>query len=190
MFLNPQMHELLLTLDRAKLLGGDGWVAVRTLKHIGANVRNHAYQKGYIAGRGKTSARQYKILPPGRTALANNAQANMGVMDQLENGFVPTGEESAAPFRHVPEDPSLTIVEPAAPLRSFPGLDAEIHPGFVKSLAVSAPKLITEKNNGHSDPRARACVQAIDILAEDWPEVGDLVDVLMKLQARKAANHE
>lgn len=189
MLLTPQMHELLLALDRAKLLGGDGWVSGHALRHIPRTIRNQAQTKQWMVGQGSTSLRKYRITTAGRTALANNAEANLAVMDEIENGYVPTGEETPA-LRDVPEDPMLTVVEPAAPLSHFPGLDTQIRPGFVKSLAVTPPKAVTEKNNGQSDPRARACVQAIDILSEDFPEVGDLVNVLMKLNARKDRDHE
>lgn len=179
--MNSQMHELLLTLDRAKLdtKQGEGWVSGHALRHIPRTIRNQAQTKQWMIGEGSTTLRKYKITTAGRTALANNAQANMQVMDKLENGFVPTGD---------PID-DLTIVEPAGILKSLVAPPPHAPQAAQKNIAI--PSVNSVINHPLTpDPRARACVQAIDILAEDWPEVTDLVESLMKLNARKAGNHE
>jgi len=174
------MYELLLTLDRAKLKGGDGWVASNALRHIPQHIRSYAQQKGYTTGRGRTAARQYMITSLGRTKLANNAEANLAMMDEIENGYVPMGEEA-----------TLTIAEPTAPLKAYPGLDIEIRPGFVPSPAiVAAKKNIAINFSLIPDVRVRACVQAIAILGENFQEVNDLVNALVKINARKARDHE
>lgn len=176
MFLKPQMHELLLRLDRARINGGSEWVSVRDLRDIPIHIRTYAQSRQWIVGEGDKSNRKYKILPTGRTKLAQNADANMAVMDQIENGYVPTGDE---PIN------DLTIIEPA---------------GIIKSLIAAPPVPLmdvpsTEQKNTQAavaplDEHARACVQAINILGEDFPEVNDLVDVLMRLNRRKANGHE
>lgn len=153
MFLKPHMHELLLRLDRATLDGGDGWVSINDLRDIPVHVRNYAQSHTWIVGEGDKSQRKYKILPAGRTKLAENAQANLAVMDKLENGFVPTDDEAAEP-----------TVE-------FVGMDHLIKPGFanghrapnsngiVKSL-VSAPITQKKQSSGCSPRRPRAGVRA------------------------------
>lgn len=171
MFLNPQMYELLLTLDRAKLKGGDGWVSSNALRHIPINTRTYAQTKGYITGKGNTAKRQYMITSAGRTMLANNADANMAVMDEIENGYVPTGD--------LIDD--LTIVEPAGIIKSLIAVPPSVPQVEQKNIAIAIPQ---------NDPRAQACVRAVAILSEDFPEVNDLVESLMKLQARKAADHD
>lgn len=184
-FLNPQMHELLVRLDRAKLetRDGEGWLAGFALRDIPQSIRSYAQQKGYITGIGKTSQRKYKILPAGRTALANNARANLALMDKIENGYVPTGEETPDAL-----DPLFVVERPARAV--IPSTMKELAAASNGYLSPSTLEKATQKNNGHSDPRAQACVQAIDILGEDWPEVTDLVDALMKLNRRKAQDHD
>lgn len=187
--MNAHMHDLLLILDRAKLNGGDGWVSAEAVAHVPQHTRHYAQQTGKIEGKGRTNNRQYRITSAGRTALAKNAEANLAVMDKLENGFIPTGE---------PID-DLTRVEPAAPLSHLPGLDAELKPGLVRSLGnAPAPeqviRAVQQKNAQPAitelPPYAEACVKAVEILTPDFPEVGDLVDALMKLHSRKAGSHE
>lgn len=175
MFLNPKMHELLVLLDRAKLetKDGEGWVAGRALRHIPKNVRNYAQQKGYMTGKGQTNLRQFKITAAGRTALANNAEANLKVMDKIENGFVPTGE--AVPTNG------------AGMVKSLVNLPT---PTVLDVIETAKQKNIQSAAMPSLPPYTEACVQAIDILNESFPEVGDLVDALMRINARKASSHE
>lgn len=193
MFLNAQMHELLLRLDRAKLdtKDGEGWVSANDLADIPASIRGYAHTRRYIEGKGSKFERQYKITTQGRTMLAKNAEANLAVMDKIENGFVPEGD----PIEEQPQ-------------AFFPGLDAVIRPGhapngngagIVNSLVnrpTPAAIELLQKNTQAAvaatplPPYARACVQAVEILGEDFPEVGDLVEALMKINSRKGPARE
>lgn len=170
--MNEMMHELLLTLDRAKLKGGDGWVSSNALRHIPQTTRSYAQKMGYTTGRGNTAKRQYMITSAGRTMLANNAAANMEMMPEIENGYVPTGD---------PID-DLTIVEPAGIIKSLVATPPHVPLVEQKNIAINLPLI--------PDARAQACVRAVAILSEDFPEVNDLVESLIKLQARKAADHD
>lgn len=221
MFLNSQMHELLISLDQAKQRIGTEWVASSSLRHFPTQLRQEAQRRGYTEGRGNTTQREYRLLPAGRTALANNAQANLDVMPEIEKGFVPVGDIDVVPtgesaVAHPPKIAATVNVN---------------HIGEVNEKVISElPKIIdenfrrvmrdqrfhldadfipppdrefTEKNiditkldkaiaaaQARDQVRARACVRAIDILAEDFPEVTDLVDSLMRLEQRKVAADE
>lgn len=193
--MNQHMHKLLTTLERAQQDGGEGWVlSAKYLHSIPYHVRQLAQVKGCVEGRGTTSNREYRILPDGQQVLADyNAKTGSA---EPQRAF------SNLDIKTMPD------VEPAAPLKSFVGLDSLITPNqkpaviptnmreFAQSAnGYPAPTLLenSQKNNSHRDPRAQACVQAIDILSKDWPEVNDLVGVLMKLnrmRERKAQADE
>lgn len=191
MFLNSQMHSLLLELDRANLKGGGEWMSSKVLRHYPVHVRQQAQTLGYIIGRGSTAAREYKLLPAGRTALANNAKANLDMMPEIERGFVPTEETEIPPLTtltktggymnghhliKVTKPEARAEAEPPAPEKNIDVSDA-LDQALVAALKRDAM-------------RSQACVRAIDILAEDFPEVNDLVNSLMKIAQRKAQAHD
>jgi hypothetical protein len=193
--LNKQLHELLTILDRAKREGGEGWVSSAKLPNIPYHTRQIASVKGCIEGRGTTTKREYRILPAGQQALADGKAPDperKREVSGLDIETSPAAEPQAA-FAGIPiitnRAPSngngiipMTMTELAHSEPGYPAPSALIHS--------------TQKNNPAPiaatplPPYPRACVQVIEILREDFPEVGDLVDALMKLNSRKGAAHE
>lgn len=200
-FLNAQMHSLLLELDQAKQQLGTEWVASSALRHYPTHLRQEAQRRGYTQGRGNTSQREYRLLPKGRTALANNAEANLDMMPEIERGFVPTAEINVMPngssaVKHAPAVRQVTV-SPAVKDRLI------AKEGLTEADFITAPEAPEEKNIDltaldkaliaalkRDHIHAQACVRAIDILVEDFPEVADLVESLVKLEQRKAAANE
>jgi hypothetical protein len=184
MFLGSEMLSFLVDLDRARLDSQDGWVPSSSVRHYTTFTRTQAQKAGYVEGRGSTSQREYCITKAGRTALADNAQAHLDEMQRVENGFVPTDETdpAAAPVtakrqytkRASTKVRALELASPNPPVSEI----------VIAATPITA--ITTEKNNA----RVQACVQAIDILAESFPEVTDLVDALVKINERKGRSYE
>lgn len=189
MFLSSEMLSFLVDLDRAGLDSEGGWVPSSSVRHFNTFTRTQAQKAGYVEGRGNTLQREYRITKVGRTALADNAQAHLDEMERIEDGFVPTGETepAAAPAPAKRPQNKRASSKARALSANKPELPAPTPPaGEIVIAAPSIPAITTQKNNA----RVQACVQAIDILSESFPEVTDLVDALVKINERKARSYE
>lgn len=187
--MNQHLHKLLTILDQAKSDGGDGWVlSAKYLYSIPYHVRQLAQVKGCIEGRGVTSQREYRILPYGQEALDDH---NAGKTTKSKR-------DHAAPRTPIGLDLEVGSTSDeeinGEPVVEFPGMDSVIRKGPVPVVTPSINSTL-EKNIAINfslipDVRVRACVQAIAILGENFQEVNDLVNALVKINARKARDHE
>lgn len=155
MFLNSQMHELLLILDQAKIKTDSEWVSLDVIAHIPTTIRGYALARDYMYRQGSRMNGLYKIAPKGRTMLAKNAEANLGVIDQLEQGYVPVGDE---PPSEVETGVITSLINP--PLEIIKGID--VIPGFVPASPGSPPPPEKKQrcaDSARRDRRARTGVR-------------------------------
>lgn len=199
--LNPHVHNLLLTLEKFQ---GQGliWVSGSDLAHIPHHSRQDAIQRGFIEARGTTHDREYKLLSEGLTALANNAEH---VLNDMRGGDQPVepvkrrGDKQCSVDgcdqprlkpnsrckRHHKEhlkaqqqSKSANVVVPRLGIKSFNPTAAP----SASIVPVPAPAAIEIPPVENSESAYRL---AFEVVCQIYPEVRDLVNSILRLQASR-----